>query len=71
MSETRQEKFKRLASKRTTNVLGQLRLLGNLSSKANYDYTEEDIKKIFRVIDEQLRVVKTKFKGHSKKEFKL
>lgn len=71
MSETRQEKFKRLASKRTTNVLNQLRLLGNLSSKANYDYEEEDIRKIFRAIDEQTRTVKTRFQRKVKKEFKL
>lgn len=71
MSETRGGKFKRLASKRTTNVLNQLRLLGNLSSKANYDYGEEDIRKIFRAIDEQLRLIRAKFQSKTRKEFKL
>ena len=70
-NETRREKFKRLASKRTTNVLNQLRLLGNLSNKANYDYEEADVRKVFRAIDEQLRIVKAKFKGKGKREFKL
>lgn len=71
MTENRRDKFKRLASKRTTNVLNQLRLLGNLSSKANYEYDEDDINKIFRAIDDQLRVVKAKFQSKIRKEFKL
>jgi len=42
MAETRREKFKRLAEKRTNAVLEQLRILGNLSNKANYDYSPEE-----------------------------
>lgn len=71
MAENRRDKFKRLASKRTTNVLNQLRLLGNLSSKANYEYDEDDINKIFRAIDDQIRIIKAKFQSKVRKEFKL
>ncbi len=71
MGETRNERFKRLATARTTAVLDKLRLLGNLSTKANYDYSEEEINKIFSAIDSQLRTVKAKFSGSTKKEFKL
>lgn len=70
-NETRYEKFKRLASKRTTNLLNQLRLLGNLANRANYDYTDEDLRKIFHAVEDQLRIVKAKFKGEGRKEFKL
>lgn len=70
-SESRKQKFKRLASKRTTSVLNQLRLIGNLSNKANYDYDEADVRKIFRAIDEQLRVMKAKFRGKRRREFNL
>lgn len=69
--ETRHEKFKRLASKRTTTLLNQLRLLGNLSNKANYEYTEEEIRKIFRAIEEQSKIIKAKFKMGGRREFKL
>lgn len=69
--ENRRERFKRLASKRTTNVLNQLRILGNLSDRNNYDYDEGDVRKIFRAIDERLRIVKAKFQGRTEKEFKL
>lgn len=71
MEETRKEKFKRLATARTKSILNAIRLLGNLSNKANYDYSDEDINKVFRAIDEQLRIVKTKFQGKLKREFKL
>jgi len=71
MTETRKEKFRRLATYRTNAVLEKLRLLGNLSNKSNYDYTDEEISKIFYAIDSQLRNVKTNFTNKRKKEFKL
>jgi len=69
--ETRNEKFKRLAEKRTNAVLEQLRILGNLSNKANYDYSPEEVRKIFSAIDSQLRTVKARFSKSTKKEFRL
>ncbi len=71
MEESRHEKFKRLATLRTNAVLEKLRLLGNLSSKTNYEYTDEEINKIFSAIDTQLRTVKSLFSGKQKSEFKL
>lgn len=73
MQEGRTEKFKRLATYRTNEVLNKLRLLGNLSNKGNYDYSDEEINKIFSAIDSQLKLVKSKFAASSKKrkEFKL
>lgn len=70
-NETRYEKFKRLASKRTTNILNQLRLLGNLSNRANYEYREEDVRKMFHVIDEETRLIRGKFQEKGRREFRL
>ncbi len=68
----KREKFKRVASRRTDVVLNDLRLLGNCSNKSTYNYTEEDVRKIFVAIDEQLRITKARFKGkRPKKKFKL
>jgi len=69
--EDRKGKFKRLATYRTNIVLEKLRILGNLSNKANYDYTDEDINKIFSAIESQLRIIKTRFTGQKREEFKL
>ena len=71
MNESRHEKFKRLATLRTNAVLEKLRLLGNLSSKTNYEYTEEELNKIFSAIDAQLKSIKALFSGKQKREFKL
>lgn len=71
MNESRQEKFKRLATQRTNAVLDKLRLLGNLSNKANYDYSDEDTRKIFKAIDNQLKNIKLKFVSGTKREFRL
>ncbi len=64
------ERFKRLASKRTNEVLDKMRILGNCSDRRSYSYSEEEIDKIFKAIDEQSKIIKAKFKK-PKKGFKL
>ncbi len=72
MQEDRAQRFKRIATYRTNEVLNKLRLLGNLSNKTNYDYTEEEINKIFSAIEHQLKILKAKFSSSKKRnEFKL
>lgn len=71
MTETRQERFKRLAIYRTNAVLEKLRILGNLSNKTNYDYSDDEVNKIFYAVDSQLRNIKTRFVNKAKREFKL
>jgi hypothetical protein len=61
MNETRRQRFKRLANRRVNKALNQLRILGNLANKSYYDYNENDISKMFKVIDSQLKAVKGKF----------
>lgn len=61
IGESKEEKFKRIASLRTQRVLNDLRLLGNCSNKGIYSYTEEDVSKIFNVIEKELRRVKVLF----------
>lgn len=64
------KRFKRLASSRTNEVLDKLRILGNCADRRTYDYTDEDVDKIFKAIDEQVKIVKAKFKK-PKKGFKF
>lgn len=72
MVDDKKERFIRIAERRTNNILEQLRLLGNCSNKNNYSYTEEDVKKIFSVIETELKEVKMKFNSKANKEkFKL
>ena len=70
-NETPEERFKRVAEARTNAVLNRLRILGNLSNRQMYGYSEEDIKKIFTAIDKQIKEVRVKFNSRKEKKFKL
>lgn len=63
-------RFNKLATKRTNDVMERLRILGNCANRRAYGYTDEDIEKIFKAIDEQVKIVRAKFK-QPKKGFKL
>ena len=70
--EDRSQRFKRLAEYRTNEVIEKLRILGNCSNKSSYSYTDEEVRKIFTSIEEQVKTVKARFKRPKKgKEFKL
>jgi len=68
---TKRERFKRLASKRTNRILKDLKILGNCANRSVYDYTREDIAKIFSEIERKVKEVKAKFHFPQEKEFKL
>ena len=67
----KRERFKRLATYRTNEILKRLRILGNCSNRSAYAYTEEEINKIFLEIERQIKEVKAKFHFPKNKEFKL
>ncbi len=69
--ENKNERFKRLATQRTNAVLQKLKVLGNCSNRSAYDYTEEDINKIFSEIERRVRETKSKFHFPKRQEFKL
>ena len=66
--ESKRDCFVRLAEARTNKILDMLRLLGNCSSKGNYEYTDEDVKKIFNAIEKEVKNTKNKFLGIDSKE---
>ena len=68
------EKFVELAEKRVTKTLKDIRLIGNLSNKSNYAYTDSDVKKIHSTLKRALDDMKLRFesKGSEKADlFKL
>ena len=70
-NETPEERFKRVAEARTNAVLHKLRILGNLSNRQMYSYSEEDINKIFSAINKQLKEVRVRLNSQKKERFKL
>ncbi|RJR21298.1 MAG: hypothetical protein C4581_02365 [Nitrospiraceae bacterium] len=71
IEENRHERFKRIAAKRTNELLEKIRILGNCSNKSSYEYTEEEVNKIFSEIDKQLRLTKSRFSAGKRERFKL
>ena len=71
MEERKQERFKRLAELRGNRIIKDLRLLSNLSNKSNYSYTDEEVRTIFDVIDDELKSAKQSFKKHNKRRISL
>lgn len=72
--ENDRKKFVELAEKRVKRALKDMKLIGNLSNKSNYFYTEEDAKKICKALLNAVNEVKERFerKGDDKEvEFKL
>lgn len=62
MGETRSDKFKRLAEKRMKVALRQIQLIGNLSNRNNYDYSADQVKKMFSALNEEIKTAESAFK---------
>jgi len=65
------ENFKRLAILRGNRLLKDIKLLGNLSNTNNYEYSDSEVRKMFNMIEEELKIAKIKFSGKQKREIKL
>lgn len=66
--------FVRLAEARTNKIIDMVLLLGNLSNKTNYSYTDEQVKAIFDSIQQALDETKQKFleePTQKRKKFRL
>ena len=64
-------RFRRLAPQRTNAVLQKLKVLGNCANRSAYDYTEDEINKIFTELERRLKETKAKFHFPKDRVFKL
>ncbi len=72
MTESKAERFKRLATYRTQGILERLRILGHCANRQMYEYTEDQVESIFCTIEKQMKEEKQKFYFTKKKiSFKL
>lgn len=66
--------FIRLAEARVTKALKAIKVVGNLSNKANYEYSDQDIQKIINALQTEISTLKSRFKNKGSGEtveFKL
>ncbi len=60
--ETKRERFHRIAANRMQNILTEMNRLSNCSNTANYEYTERDVQKIVKTLNEKFSEIKLSFK---------
>jgi hypothetical protein len=58
-------KFVELAQSRVNRAIKDLRLIGNLSNRSAYTYSEDDIRKIFKALQRELDGAKGRFGGEA------
>ncbi len=71
VGESPEERFRRLGTARTNEVLSRLKILGNCANRQLYAYTEKDVEKIFAVIDRRVKEVRAKFHFGKNDNFRL
>lgn len=73
-SNDKREKFKELAEKRVTRAIKDIRLIGNLANKNNYQYSDQDGAKICSALEAEIKSLRAKFSAEDNKQspvFKL
>ncbi len=69
--ESKEARFRRLAEARVNKIISMLRLLGNLSWKGTYDYSNEQVEQIFTVLQSELERAKNRFLHVRRRRFFL
>ena len=70
----RRERFIRLAEARVSKAMKSIRVVGNLSNRSNYEYSDADVRKIVKALQSELSALEARFQQSDKKsqpEFKL
>ncbi len=71
---SKRKKFETLVERRMTNALQQIKLVGNLSNNSAYEWTDRDVKKIVKALDDAIIELKQRFKNPKvtrRTEFKI
>jgi len=69
----RRDRFTRIVERRVNQILDNLENLAKCSNKRNYNYSPDDVKRIFREIDRKVKETKLMFQGttNNRHRFKL
>lgn len=57
----RRIRFEKVAGRRTQKILELLDILSNCSNKGNYEYAEEDVRKMFNAIKDRVKTTEASF----------
>lgn len=59
--QAKSDNFKRLSDSRLEKTLNEIRLIGNLSNKNNYEYTPEQAEELFSKLEQALKTARARF----------
>jgi len=62
----KRKKFEDIAVRRVNRVIKEIRLIGNLSNRSSYEYSDEDVRKIVKALQREVDAVKARFEGPGK-----
>ena len=62
-NDIKRKRFLRIAESRVNRILTNLDNLGKCANTRNYEYEDEEVRKIFREIDRKVKEVKMQFKA--------
>ncbi len=74
MTRDKKAKFVELANKRVNRALKDIQLIGNLSNRQNYDFSDDQAKQIIKVMQQEVDILKLCFQNTgvvNRKEFVL
>jgi hypothetical protein len=66
LKRNKRQKFVDIATRRVNGVIKEIRLIGNLSNRSAYEFTEEDVRKITKALQRELDSMKARFEGPGK-----
>ena len=71
----RRDRFEKVAARRTQKILDLIEILGNCANTGNYEYTDDDVRKMFGAIREKIKnteaVFNNKINRSEKNKFKF
>jgi hypothetical protein len=76
-TKTKRERFEKVAGNRVQMILDKIENLSKCANKRNYEFTDKDIDKMFKAINENIKTTKLLFESEltsgnrEKKKFKF
>lgn len=64
------KKFEELAERRVNEAVKRISLIGNLSNRGNYEYTNEHVKQIIAALRKEVSKVRSRFENKGRTEKK-
>ena len=65
-STAKKDRFKNVAGRRVQKVLDDLESLSKCANRSTYDYTDDEVRKMMRAINEKVVLLKLAFNNNTK-----